>query len=256
LGCSVSELLGIDSQGRFKGEKKGDESRYSGTMLYGTVSIVFGRGTNDEKEWPISEGQRLWVLDQLGSRTGFGGESPDAGWIHFETLDDRLVFVNSAVVEHIGLVSDDAEAAPSYEHEEVYRTIRKLVYADRPTDEELERDDAPFSKQLLERCEALVEEWGGEDAALDYLEHVKIERLDGDAEYFRIEEEGISQLAIRLIDNQEGNPTDCFVDLYSEGWHRSTYFRYGALRLIEISLTRWNEFLGEDESDTETEDKL
>lgn len=251
LGCSIPELLGVDSNGLLKSERKKNLRNSDSELLYGTLSVSFGSGEENLREWPITEGQRAWVLQQMSTRTGFCGEESSTGWINFETLDDRMVFVNPRALGSIGMVSDDAEESPSFEHEEVYRTIKELIFRERPTDEELDREDSPYSRQLLEKCEALIEEWGGDNEAHERMHDVMVEHLSGQKEYLSIGDEGASDLSIRLLDHGNGDPSMCFVNLDSEGWHRATYFRYGALRLIEISRIRWRELMGVDDEDSD-----
>lgn len=251
LGCSIPSLLGVDAKGKFKDEKKAKKVKYGSDLLYGTVTVSFGSDEGNVRDWPISEGNQTWVLAQMERRSGFGGEYGAPGWLSFETLDDRIVFVNSSALEAITLVCDDIQAAPDYEHREVYQLARELLYSESPTQEELDRDDSPYSQQLLDKCQALIAGWGGHDAAHARMKLLKVERLDGSQEYLRVEEEGVTDLAICLTDSAEGDLSHSFANLESDGDGKASFYRYGALRLIEMSLIEWNEVLGQSEGQDE-----
>ena len=242
LGCSISALLEVDAQGRFLNEKKGKKERHESDALYGTLTVIFG--SKDSRAWPISEGQRSFVLEQLEDRTGFEPRQSHHSWLNFETLDDRIVFVNPSVLESVNFIGDDLEPAPSYEHQEVYEAVSAL-FAHRPTDEDLGKEDSPYSRQLLEKCDALIETWGGVERAGDRMDLAHIERLDGSQENLMIEDDGVSDLVIALIDNNDKDPTYRFANLDSEGFGRASFYRYGALRLIEMSKSKWKKMIGD-----------
>lgn len=249
LGCSIPELLGVDSKGRFQSEKKRKEGEYDNDWLYGTLTLSFGTKENDVLCWPISQGQRMSVRDQMGDRSGFGHEQGSQSWINFETLDDRIVFVNPRALESISLVGDAAEAAPSYEHQEVYQAIEGLLFEERPTEQELEQDDAPYSKELLEKCEAWINACGGEYKADERMNMLLIERLNGSQQYLPIETDntGVGEIAVALLDNQDIDPSNLFANLGSEGYNKESFFRFGSLRLIEMSKMKWQEMLKSDD---------
>lgn len=245
LGCSISELLGIDSEGKFKDEKKLNKGGYESDSLYGTVSVTFETDVDEVREWPISEGQRMSVLDQIECYTTFDGESLPNGWINFHTLDDRIVFVNSSTLESLTLVSDDVTASPSYEHPEVYRTVKELLYQAWPTASELEKDDSPYTRLIIDKCEALRAEWGGDNVVNERMEMVMIERLNGLKKYLEIEAEGVNEIAVSLMEDYGINLAHRFVNLESDGTYKSSLYRYGALRLIEMSHITWKDLLSQ-----------
>ncbi|MNY21228.1 hypothetical protein D3C86_1547590 [compost metagenome] len=161
-------------------------------------------------------------------------------WVNFQTLDRRWVFCNTQFLHSLELIGDDVEAAPSYTHDEVYKAARDLAPEGMPDLEEGDSEDSPYTRQMLERVAQLFEELGGSEEALDWFECVTYETVDGRRVSHMTEDDDLTELQFALEENDE-NINDRFVDLYSEGYYRSTFIRLGSLRLIEVPLLRTDE---------------
>ena len=243
LGCSIPSLLGVDIAEGIPNFKKKIIEQNEERLLYGTLAVSFGRKKEDVHAWPISQTEKDYVLEEMHMRSGALGNSEPFNWICAETLNDRIVFINPRALDSITLISDEAEETPEYEHEEMYRTIRDLIFNKRPSDQELEEDDAPYSKAFLNKCEALINDLGGEDKAEDHFENLYIERINGKNEYLSIEEEGVADIYRVLVDNNGIDPSNLYANLESEGYHKASFHRYGTIRLIEMSRNKWHEMM-------------
>ena len=176
------------------------------------------------------------LLDDGGMR------SRSVGWFCFTSLDNRLVFVNPRQLEQVALVGDDAEAMPLYEHEEVYKLARDIVFEGGLSDEELNDESSPYSKDLLQRAQNLLSGFGDEDEALLWLGGVVVDTTSGERQFFSLENKTLSDLHGLELEGEHAHE-DTFVDLYSEGYHRSTFFRLGSLRSIEVPSDLYSDWL-------------
>lgn len=94
---------------------------------------------------------------------------------------------------------------------------------------------------MLERVTRFFNDLGGSEDALDWFECITYETADGRRVSNNMtEDDDLVQLQITLEAN-EANINNQFVDLYSEGYYRSTFVRLGSLRLIEVPLLRSDE---------------
>jgi transcriptional regulator with XRE-family HTH domain len=213
-----------------------DEENESSSILYGTAAATFNGEdpAHAPHVYPIANGERIRLLMQLQSA---GQDQPLQTWVNFQTLDRRWVFCNSQHLHSLELIGDDVEAAPSYEHDEVYKAARDLAPAGMPNLEDGDSEDSPYTRQMLEKVAELFEELGGSENALDRFECVTCETVDGRRASLLTEDDDLTQLQFALEENDE-NINSQFVDLYSEGYYRSTFVRLGSLRLIEVPLLR------------------
>ena len=251
LCCSIESLLGEDDvkAKSMATQKKINKTSADDELAYGTVKVDFGGNAKNRREWPITCGERGRLLNQMQDRNGEDIPSEAHTWINFDTLDDRMVFINASALESLRLISDDVEAMPSYEHAEVYRAIKQLIYEKDPSEQELDGDSYPYTKSFLDKCLTLIEEWGGDNGAIEHMECVLVESLDGEKSFALIEEEGAQDLLSSLLGYQTKDPSNQFAILESEGYHKATFYRYGALRLIELSKMKWQELFVDDEEE-------
>lgn len=205
-------------------------------LLYGTARVSFdGQAPDSDPHiYPIASGERIRLLMQLQSA---GRDHSSQAWVNFQTLDKRWVFCNIKYLHSLELLGDDVIAAPSYEHDEVYKAARELAPEGMPQVEECDGEDAPYTRQMLEKVAQLFEELDGAEAALDRFECVMYETADGRRTSGMTEDDDLIQLQCTLEENDK-SIGDRFVDLYSEGYYRSTFVRLGSLRLIELPLLR------------------
>lgn len=248
FGCSVSDLL---DKGR-----KTLRSENDSDLPFGTLHIRFPRLIDqpirqpggDDKEaivddsrsdryFPITDGER----QRLAAILDKGGVSSERiGWLSFTSLDNRLVFINAREVERIALISDDAEAMPSYEHLEVYKLAREMAFDNEPSNEELEDESSPYSKSLAQKAKCVVDELG--EHAMLWLDGVIVDPINGEREFFYLDDETLADLHGLELEGEHASQ-ETFVNLYAEGYHRSTFFRLGSLRSIEVPWDRYSDWL-------------
>ncbi|MBU9291636.1 helix-turn-helix transcriptional regulator [Burkholderia multivorans] len=251
FGCSVSDLL---DKGR-----KSLRSESDSDVPFGTLHIRFQRSavqparqpaasdneamvdeSTRDRYFPITDGER----DRLVTLLDKGGVSSEPmGWISFSSLDNRLVFVNPREIERIAFVSDDVEAMPSYEHVEVYKLAREVAFGNVPSDEELNDESCPYSLSLAQKAKCVVDELG-EVAAL-WLDGVAVDSIHGEREYFYLDDATLADLHGLELEGEYASQ-DTFLNLYAEGYYRSTFFRLGSLRSIEVPLDRYSDWLNEE----------
>ena len=270
LDCSIVDLVGGEPQsfvaqvlakraGRFEGELDRSDQRF------GTLRLRFLPSTREllnpvpetEDQWPkrfereyaISDGERRRVGQRLDDR---GEHFPS--WFTFESLDNRLVFVNRAQLESLEMVHDDIEATPPWQHEEVFRALgdpllQEIVEGREPV-ETLDAEDAPYSRAMVQRCLDLAADFpGGLEELLNRVNYVFAETIDGrQPELFADpDDETLSELSLLEIEldgiwtKNSQSVDDWLVELGSEAWHRSSLYRLGSLRVIEAPLQKYRE---------------
>jgi hypothetical protein len=195
--------------------------------------------------YPITEGERERLQVQLQRYD----EGPTDRWLNFTTMDNRYVFVNPVALESIQMLSDHVVEMPDYEQEETYRAISAILNGAEGTDiEKSEEESSPYSRQLIEKCRALIEDWGGVEAAAKRMSYLHAERMDGEQLSLPVDDKVMSRLGLDLA---EGATKVQFIDLYPEGYYRATFFRLGALRLVEAPLHRYHDALEIDDDEVE-----
>jgi|GEM_PF-2243706 len=230
LGCSVAQLL--ESNGTSKRENV-DE----GSLPYGTIKLRFDDCLDNEENaqiyaFPISEAERIRVLHQLADYDVFESKST-TGWINFTTLDYRFIFLNANTISSVEMLSDDVEAMPAYEHEEVYKALLEIQEGVLS-----QSDDAPYSDALLRRCEHLMQIYNEEDEDFYRNMCIIVESIKGQRNTYFAEDEVITDIKnIELAGKNISSGT--FLNLHDEGWYRSRHFRLSSLRLIMVPLLRY-----------------
>jgi transcriptional regulator with XRE-family HTH domain len=257
LGCSVESLLNTEGDHNSINTKHKNTHKpaVENSPPYGTVIVDFGGDVGKPREWPITCSERIYLLNQMQAREGDGMTSSAQGWIYFETLDDRIVFINTSELESLRLISDDAQEMPEYAHLEIYTAIRKFMYETPPNDENMASENYPYTRPFQDQCMSLIEQWGGNDDAINHMECVLVESTKGVQRYLAMEEEGAQDLLFAMQDYEGRNLTHQFANLESEGYHKASFYRFGALRLIELSNFKWKELIGESRDEDEQEQK-
>ena len=247
LGCSVESLLNAKGdQSPINAKQKNiHRSAAENSSPYGTVIVDFGGDVAKLREWPITCSERIYLLNQMQARVGEGMTSSAQGWIYFETLNDRIVFINTSELESLRLISDDAQEMPEYAHLEIYKAIRQLMYEAPLNDENVASDSYPYTRPFQDQCMSLIEQWGGNDDAINRMECVLVESTKGAQHYLAMEEEGAQDLLFAMQGYEGRDLTHQFANLESEGYHKASFYRFGAMRLIELSNIKWRELIGE-----------
>ncbi|MDJ0621043.1 MAG: helix-turn-helix transcriptional regulator [Calothrix sp. MO_192.B10] len=122
--CSVDELLGIAEYSRTrystwfltKSEKKG---RRKLVGYYGGVYLTL-QGVPKIQNYPIDD---IAAKTIKNSFPVLENGSLGLPWMCFETMDNRILFVNLKAVKVAEVYTDDYECAPAFEHPEVYRFL-------------------------------------------------------------------------------------------------------------------------------------
>jgi DNA-binding XRE family transcriptional regulator len=267
LSCTIADLveggepqsymarLAAKRAGRFDGEID-DSGVEFGTLrlrfLPSVRELLSPPGSDDppsrpqfEREYPISSGERHRLGQGLDDR---GERFPT--WFSFLSLDNRLVFVNRSQLESLEMVHDDIEATPHYEHEEIYRAlgdhrVQRVLEGDEPI-EAFDAEDAPYSRTTIERCFALAETLGGVTELLNQVNYIFAETIDGrvlelysDPDTNTFQELSLLEIELDAVwAADEPVVDDWLVELGSEGWERSSLYRLGALRVIEVPLQK------------------
>jgi transcriptional regulator with XRE-family HTH domain len=263
LECSVSDLIegtAVSYLMRYAERRSRLEELDDSDVPYGTARFVFVRplgtsaatqgaveeldDTPDEltHEFPITKGEMRRL------RYRFDRREEKWNWFSFETLDNWLVFVNRSELEMFETIGDDVEQLPSYEHEEVYKALsdhemRSVLDGTTPL-ETLDDEDSPYSRRLVERCVELLADAGGLGELLDTVSGITVETVDGRRKHLFSDpqEEAYSEVGVLSIqldniwDRDSAPADDWLVELGTEGYYRSTHFRLGSLRLIQVPL--------------------
>jgi hypothetical protein len=185
----------------------------------------------------------------------------------FEALDNRLVLMNRSELEAFEMVGDDVTAMPPYEHEEVYAALSDYDMRSIIESGEMPREDddsAKYSKTFIEGCIEVVEKWGGMDAVLDRVAGVTIETLSGRRENVFSDPDAdayqrIDSLVFALElgwDESNALVSEQMIELGTEGYYRSSFYRLGALRMIEVPLYAYNAAAHEGSDEQPTEDTV
>lgn len=124
LDCSVDELLGIAeySRTRYSTWFLSESEKKSRQKLIGNYGGVYLKMQKipQIKDYPIDD-----IAAQLidGYFPEIDRGSLDFNWIYFETMDNKIVFVNLRALKSVKIYTDHYEAAPPFSHPEVYRFI-------------------------------------------------------------------------------------------------------------------------------------
>lgn len=268
LVCRVSDLVGDGAEARGgsqvlrilnrAGEVEEDEDDEQ--VPYGTARAVFmarlgeqtaARGDDEQSDSSLTNEYPISVSEMKRLYSHLQDDDERATWFAFETLDNRLVLVNRSELESFEMIADDVTAMPPFEHEEVYAALsqhemRAIIESGGIPHEDDE--SATNSKTFIEGCMRVVEEWGGMDAALDRVAGIAIETLSGQRlSLFSDPDEdayhGLGSLVFALDlgwDETKAPVSEQMVELATEGYYRSSFYRLGALRLIELPLYAYN----------------
>jgi transcriptional regulator with XRE-family HTH domain len=193
------------------------------------------------REYPIAVGTWRRVSQRLNA------PHPRVSWLWFATLDDRVVLANLHELEAIALITEEAEGIQSFEEEQVYQALRDPrmhALLTRSIEEQVVAvSDSPFSVELYEACRRYVAEAGGLELIHRTQRTIGIETARGWGDNIALDDEKTEareiQGLIAAIEHPNqlsvGRPpmNDWVLNLSSDGRERTTYYRLGALRLIE-----------------------
>jgi len=233
-GPGRRSVVGLIPKQHVEDKDGGDDA----TLPFGDVHLHFNDRTGPcVYSYPVTWGTLNLIQEQLGDvGLGFVRTTP---WVQFETLNNKWVTVNTQVIDRITFVDDDEEQMTSYEHEEVYKAAREL-WSRMPTVEEMDQENFPYSKRLLESVQDLIATFA-EDASTE-LEGMTVDFTSGG----RLSGVVDSEVALSL-DGVFGPPMNAdlephqFIQLSFRDVGTFEHVRLGAVRRIEASLLAFNE---------------
>ena len=138
---------------------------------YGSLWLTVG---SHQACYPTGWSQVSRFFDRL--RNGYRS---DTCWVQLETLDYRLVTINTSAIDCVRWVDDDQEAMPGFEHEEVYKAASELIYH-LPDEAELLEASFPYSVGMVSTIRGLIEALGGEDEAYRWLKEASYVTRSGE----------------------------------------------------------------------------
>lgn len=114
FGCSIDELLGLDAKAARRSE---GFARARHETPWGTLKVRFAFS---EREYPIDEAEHDDLVDEFHSAIEL---TRPKSLVRFTALDNRLVFLNPALISEIEVVHDDEEAMPFFASPEAYKAL-------------------------------------------------------------------------------------------------------------------------------------
>lgn len=212
FGCSVDELLGVDAKKR----RDEDFARAQHEKPWGTLRVRFAFG---EREYPIDHPVRDELLDEFHYL--FGVAQPRR-LVEFIALDNRLVFLNTALVQEVEIVTDDQEAMPFFASPEAYQALTK---------------DGPPSNAgpvLREECTKILMHLGvGTDFVRATEKLNSLEYISGDGRSVTTYLSDQVATSIETLKDRHEIETNTFVTVAAEHWnHRCV--NLAAIAAIEV----------------------
>lgn len=247
LGVKVQALIGEPETGGKQETRSSAPEHEDDDTPFGAVELQFaGDGPDTLRRYPITEGERRWLLRQLGGENEEYGCGKPSAWIVLETLDDRWLAVNTSELVEVKLIDDDVEAMPPYFHPEVYKAAREFVLTEWPTDDELAKEDFPYSAALMEDVRAVLDAHGGanDDRAIHQFEHLQWESTQGRKSSLLPDDVALDNLhSLFEVGYGELAPDRFFSpSSAADGPYVTTHLRLGTLRLLEVPLQVMEEF--------------
>jgi transcriptional regulator with XRE-family HTH domain len=224
LNCTAKQLLG-DMR------KQSDVGRAAHLFPvpgapYGTLKVSLMKGS---KEYPIDNATRDDLLVQLSEMYSERADQSDVLWLGIWTLDNRYLIINPRHVRKVELISDDVEAMPGYETDDVYLALTgwPALSADSRT---------------AEACKTLIDELGLEAVQTSVLEYCVT--YDDGREHRADLTDGTAHSLWEMTSLAQADNRNCFVEVEEEGFERSTYVNVSTIAMIELPATRFRQLIG------------
>jgi transcriptional regulator with XRE-family HTH domain len=224
FGRSVDELLGI--------ETAPDTWRDTPFAIaeqgtpYGSLKLSL---TVADLEYPIDEKARESLLHQLERLEPDRDDKGQEPWLHFWTLDNKIVLANPECIKQLELVGDDVEAMPTYEHPEVYRAL-----------EELDDPEFEIGEGLKAQCQRVIDELGDEEAAMRAVTHARVLFRNGEEAWQSMMEANDAFDYWNMELNYRDLRRQSFIRVESEGYYRDRFVNLAQLVLIEVPANRFH----------------
>jgi len=244
FGCSIDELLGVDAKTKRRSE---GFARARHDAPWGTLKVRFAFG---EREYPIDETEHDDIIDEFHSAIELARPK---GLVSFTALDNRLVFLNPALISEIEVVHDDEEEMPYFASPQAYKALSN-------------RSLPLFGQNALTDAGPLLHE-----ECVTLLEHLELRSIKGepnfDAAHYKlnslevISREGKSSTSFLsddvatsvfiLEDRREIEPNTFLTVSAIEGKHRCVNLT--AIAAIEVPVEAYLAHLAKDGGEQEEE---
>lgn len=179
------------------------------------------RGLQEEFDYPVDE--------EAAKSVGWHLRDPEEEphrfpWMHIETMNNYVLFINLKALKIAYLYTDNKEQAPTRYHPEVYRVLTEWdIVADNlqnPTVDEI-KTEFDISDALAQAVSSLVEELKANDENWDSweeLHYIKVYWLDGTQTFHYLDEELYSTLdSVKVVADEP--------DVYSEVYLGISFLR-------------------------------
>ncbi len=224
LGCSTDKLLGVTHQPRQSQAVKPRKAKTA--EPFGTLRVFLKSGVI---EYPIDEEERdrlqqqhfLWIVES-------------ADWLEFETLNNKLVFLNPSYINAIELISDHTEAMPFFASKEAYQAL-----VDEVREAEL---PAPLREEVAKVIKRTTNERDPQktrDAAIEELTELKV--IHGDGSRTRSYFSDTSATAVVILeDHLDRIASNAFLTIGAEGPDLRV-INLSSVAAVEVPFLRYRE---------------
>lgn len=219
LECTANELLGWETGA--EGPLSSPFASVDSEVPYGSLHIKTSCAT---RQYPIGREARKALLTQIEASEPLSAANKIA-WLQTWSLNNRLLLVNCAYLRSFQLISDDAEAMPSFEHPEVYRAL----------------EDWPITMatgKTQDRCNALAVSLGGDEEVHRLVSQVRVTYEDGSEDWCFLSDETATTWfeVLMALPNVSQNS---FVQIDEEGPEVAAFANLGRVAVIEIPADRY-----------------
>lgn len=231
LNCSPKQLLGD-----LRDQTDSKQGPYIFPRLgapYGTLKLSLMMGL--EKEYPIDNANREDLLVQLSEGFTERTDQSDAMWLALWTLDNRYLIINPRQLRKVELISDDVEAMPSWECEEVYQALELWPQGD-------------FDPSVADACRAIIDSQGLYE--VQALVSELCATLDDGSEHRANLSEATAYALWELTGSGLSDERKSFVELNDEGFERTMFLNHDSIALLDLPASKFRELMGEESEST------
>lgn len=256
LGARVQDLLPrlmegpskqgfSDVRGARTAETSHDNLEEESEAPFGDVCFRFaGDPKGEDTYFPVTWGTLNRIQRQLGD-AGISLEQTST-WVQFETLNNKWVTVNTQQVDRVTFMDSNVESMTGFAHPEVYKAALDL-FGSLPAEQNMEDENFPYSKQLVEQARELIEAAG--DRALTELKGFTVQFASGHQLSNFLNSEISTALDYVFGDEGEFEPqAPWFLQLTSRDNGQFEHVRLDGVRFIEAALITFRATCEQDET--------
>jgi transcriptional regulator with XRE-family HTH domain len=220
LKCTTDQLFGHKKR---TGHELNNYSPNCGENIrYGTFKIKTTVGT---RKYPINECARSLILGQLKLLYNSRSRNKNRNWIHFLTLNNKIVAVNPNYIQSVELIGDDVVAMPQYYRPELYRAF-----------DDWETTKVP--EKVKTECEIIIAEIG-EEEAMRMVSYVRVTYKNGQDEWNFLDDG--SAATFFELEAAAFNVFPCtFAEVEEEGYYRARYANLDHVAVMEVPRDRYH----------------